>query len=172
MTDAFPREKLGLAMGTNTMVAAVGLVIGPVLGGWLVRFGWGGVFWFNVPLGAIGTAWAALVLPAAVLTGFAFAAAGMAATTFMRSWRDFEDVMLVSMPLFLFSTTFYPLGVYPRPLQLVVECTPLYQAVWLMRDLSLGTVTPALLLPALYLAVMGVSGLAVAARRVSRLLLR
>jgi MFS family permease len=36
VTDAFPREQLGLAMGTNTMVAAVGLVIGPVLGGVLV----------------------------------------------------------------------------------------------------------------------------------------
>ena len=33
VTDAFPKEELGLAMGTNTMVAAVGLVIGPVLGG-------------------------------------------------------------------------------------------------------------------------------------------
>ena len=62
VTDAFPREKLGLAMGTNTMVAAVGLVIGPILGGWLVLAGWQWVFWFNVPLGVIGTAWAALVL--------------------------------------------------------------------------------------------------------------
>ncbi len=62
VTDAFPREKLGLAMGTNTMVAAVGLVIGPVLGGWLVEFGWEWVFWFNVPLGVIGTVWGALVL--------------------------------------------------------------------------------------------------------------
>ena len=62
VTDAFPREQLGLAMGTNTMVAAVGLVIGPVLGGWLVEFGWAWVFWFNVPIGIIGTVWAALVL--------------------------------------------------------------------------------------------------------------
>ena len=36
VTDAFPREQLGLAMGTNTMVAAIGLVLGPVLGGALV----------------------------------------------------------------------------------------------------------------------------------------
>src|SRR5438046_1802992 len=36
VTDAFPREELGLAMGTNTTVAAVGLVIGPALGGALV----------------------------------------------------------------------------------------------------------------------------------------
>ncbi len=62
VTDAFPREQLGLAMGTNTMVAAVGLVIGPVLGGWLVGFGWAWVFWFNVPIGIVGTVWAALVL--------------------------------------------------------------------------------------------------------------
>lgn len=62
VTDAFPRERLGLAMGTNVMVAAVGLVVGPVLGGWLVGYGWEWVFWFNLPLGALGTAWAALVL--------------------------------------------------------------------------------------------------------------
>src|SRR4029079_13785932 len=40
VTDAFPKEQLGLAMGTNTMVAAVGLVIGPVLGGALVSVSW------------------------------------------------------------------------------------------------------------------------------------
>ncbi len=62
VTDAFPREQLGLAMGTNTMVAAVGLVIGPVLGGALVAISWPWVFWFNVPLGLAGSAWAALVL--------------------------------------------------------------------------------------------------------------
>ena len=50
VTDAFPKEQLGLAMGTNTMVAAVGLVIGPVLGGALVAISWHWVFWFNVPL--------------------------------------------------------------------------------------------------------------------------
>src|SRR6266550_4060651 len=62
VTDAFPREQLGLAMGTNTMVAAVGLVIGPVLGGVLVAISWHWVFWFNVPLGLAGAIWGALVL--------------------------------------------------------------------------------------------------------------
>ena len=51
VTDAFPKEELGLAMGTNVMVAAVGLVIGPVLGGVLVELSWHWVFWFNVPFG-------------------------------------------------------------------------------------------------------------------------
>jgi EmrB/QacA subfamily drug resistance transporter len=62
VTDAFPREQLGLAMGTNTMVAAVGLVIGPVLGGALVAIAWHWVFWFNVPFGLLGAAWGQAVL--------------------------------------------------------------------------------------------------------------
>jgi EmrB/QacA subfamily drug resistance transporter len=62
VTDAFPAEQLGLAMGTNTMVAAIGLVIGPVLGGALVAISWHWVFWFNVPLALAGGAWAALTL--------------------------------------------------------------------------------------------------------------
>jgi len=122
-------------------------------------------------MGLLQSKWAVLALPAAILTGFAFAAAGMAATTFMRSWQDFEFVMLVSLPMFLFSTTFYPLSVYPRPLQVVVECTPLYQAITLIRGLTLGVVGPALLVPVAYLALMGLTGLLIAGRRVSRLLL-
>jgi EmrB/QacA subfamily drug resistance transporter len=62
VTDAFPREQLGLAMGTNTMVAAVGLVIGPVLGGALVSISWHWVFWFNVPVALIGSLWAGSIL--------------------------------------------------------------------------------------------------------------
>src|SRR4051812_5294083 len=62
VTDAFPREQLGLAMGTNTMVAAVGLVIGPVLGGVLVSISWHWVFRFNVPLGLAASVWAASIL--------------------------------------------------------------------------------------------------------------
>jgi EmrB/QacA subfamily drug resistance transporter len=62
VTDAFPKEELGLAMGTNTMVAAIGLAIGPVLGGALVAISWHWVFWFNVPFALAGAAWGALIL--------------------------------------------------------------------------------------------------------------
>jgi len=62
VTDAFPKEELGVAMGTNTMVAAVGLVIGPVLGGALVLISWHWVFWFNVPFALLGSFWAWQVL--------------------------------------------------------------------------------------------------------------
>ncbi len=62
VTDAFPKEELGLAMGANTMVAAIGLVLGPVLGGALVAISWHWVFWFNVPIALAGAGWGALVL--------------------------------------------------------------------------------------------------------------
>jgi EmrB/QacA subfamily drug resistance transporter len=62
VTDAFPREELGLAMGANTMVAAIGLVLGPVLGGVLVDISWHWVFWFNVPFALAGAAWGAVIL--------------------------------------------------------------------------------------------------------------
>src|SRR3954468_24967071 len=62
VTDAFPREQLGIAMGTNTMVAAIGLVLGPVLGGALVALSWHWVFWFNVPLALAGSLWGGMVL--------------------------------------------------------------------------------------------------------------
>ena len=130
---------------------------------------------FMVVMAAMGLVyswWALAALPAAVLTGFAFAAGGMACTTYMRTWQDFEFVTLATLPMFLFSTTFYPLSVYPRPLQFVVECTPLYQSVVMLRDLTLGTVGPGLLWHAAYLAVLGAIGLLVAGRRIGKLLLR
>src|SRR5262249_14014524 len=123
-------------------------------------------------MGLVHSAWAALDIPLALLIGFAFAGAGMAATTYMRSWQHFEFVTLATLPMFLFATTFYPLSVYPRAIQLVIDVTPLYQGIALLRGLTLGMVGPGLLWHALYLAVMGVLGLGVASRRISKLLRR
>jgi lipooligosaccharide transport system permease protein len=123
-------------------------------------------------MGLVHSWWALADLPAAVLTGFAFAAAGMACTTYMRTWQDFEFITLSTLPMFLFSTTFYPLSVYPEPLQLVVRCTPLYQSVAMLRDLTLGQIKPELIGHTAYLAIMGVIGLLVAGRRIGKLLLR
>lgn len=122
-------------------------------------------------LGLILSPWAVLCLPAAMLTSFAFAAIGMAATSYMRSWQDFDMVALAILPLFLFSATFYPLTVYPGWLQLVVRLTPLYQSVTLMRSLDAGVFSWALLGHVAYLAALGLFGLRVSARRLSKLLL-
>jgi lipooligosaccharide transport system permease protein len=122
-------------------------------------------------LDLVHSPWAVLDVPVAVLIGFGFAAIGMYGTTFMKSWQDFDYVILASMPLFLFSATFYPLSVYPRPAQLVIEWTPLYQGVVLLRDLTLGAPGPGLLWRAAYLALLGVAGLYAAGRRIGKLLL-
>lgn len=59
VTDAFPRAELGRALGINAMVVAVGFTLGPVIGGLLTNLlGWRWVFFFNVPLGIVGTLWA------------------------------------------------------------------------------------------------------------------
>ncbi len=122
-------------------------------------------------LGLVHSAWTVLDVPVAVLIGFGFAALGMTGTTYMKSWQDFDYILLASMPLFLFSATFYPLSVYPRPLQVVIECTPLYQGVVLLRDLTLGVVGPDLLWRAGYLAALGLAGLWASGRRIAKLLL-
>lgn len=122
-------------------------------------------------LGYTGSWYAMLALPACVLIGFAFAGVGMAATTYMRSHQDLELIALASLPLFLFSTTFYPLSTYPRWLQLAVECTPLYHGVALTRGLDLGQLSFGLIGHAGYLLVMGLIGVAVSTRRINTLLL-
>jgi lipooligosaccharide transport system permease protein len=123
-------------------------------------------------LGLVASPWAILAVPAATLLAFAFAAVGMAATTFMRSWQDFDLIQLVVLPLFLFSGTFYPISAYPEPLQLFVQLTPLYQGVDLIRALVTGAVDPGILVHVVYLVVMGLIGLSVVARRLDRLLLK
>lgn len=62
VTDAFPRRELGRALGINAMVVGAGLILGPILGGWLTGIGWRTVFWFNVPIGIVGTIAAAGLL--------------------------------------------------------------------------------------------------------------
>jgi lipooligosaccharide transport system permease protein len=116
--------------------------------------------------------WLILAFPAALLVGFAFAAVGMAATSFMRTWQDFDLIQLVILPLFLFSATFYPLETYPETLQWIVRVTPLYQGVDLIRSLAVGAISPVLLVHVAYLTVMGLIGLAVTNRRLGKLLLK
>lgn len=122
-------------------------------------------------MGLIASPWAVLALPVAALISFATAAVGVACTTYMSSWQDFEYVALVSVPMFLFSGTFYPLSVYPHVVGVIVEWSPLYQGVVILREEVLGFPSPDLAWRAAYLLLLGVAGLAVAGRRIAALLL-
>jgi lipooligosaccharide transport system permease protein len=121
--------------------------------------------------GDIHSFWALLALPAATLIGLCFAGLGTAATTFMRSWQDFDLVQLAILPLFLFSATFYPLSTYPVAGQWVVRLTPLYHGVALLRQLTLGEVGWSAVGHVAYLALLGTAGVLVAGRRLERRLL-
>ncbi|RLK11975.1 lipooligosaccharide transport system permease protein [Micromonospora sp. M71_S20] len=113
---------------------------------------------------------ALVAFPAAVLVGFAFGALGMAITTFMRSWHDFDLMSAAQFTLFLFSGTFVPAESYPAALRWAVEVTPLYRAVHLIRGVSVGAAGWEWVLDVLYLFAAMVLGLLVASRRMGRLL--
>jgi lipooligosaccharide transport system permease protein len=122
-------------------------------------------------MGLVDSWWALLAWPATWLIGLAFAGAGMALTTFMKSWQDFEYIQLAIVPMFLFSATFFPVTAFDGPLRWVVEATPLYRGVTLVRELTTGALSTDSLVSVGYLAAMGLVGLAVATRRFDKLLL-
>ena len=62
LTDAFPEEQRGFALGTNQVAGLAGMFIGLVAGGVLATLDWRAVFWVNVPVGIYGTVWAYLKL--------------------------------------------------------------------------------------------------------------
>jgi lipooligosaccharide transport system permease protein len=123
-------------------------------------------------LGLAVSPWVLLTVPAALLIGFAFGAVAMAATSFMRTWQDFDLINLVILPMFLFSGTFYPIDAYPEALRIFVQLTPLYQGVDLLRSLAVGHLDAVLLGHVAYLAVMGIAGLYLVSRRLDKLLLK
>jgi lipooligosaccharide transport system permease protein len=106
------------------------------------------------------------------LVGLCFAGLGIAATSFMRSWQDFDYIQLATLPMFLFSATFYPLSAYTPTAQLIVQATPLYNGVALLRALVGGDVGWSTAGHAAYLVALGLAGVAVAARRLEHRLLR
>ena len=122
--------------------------------------------------GLIVSPWVLLAVPGALLVGFAFGAVAMAATSFMKTWQDFDLIQLVILPLFLFSATFYPLETYPPAIQAIVAWTPLYQGVDLLRSLAVGHIDWSIVVHVVYLATFGTIGLAVVARRLDKLLLK
>jgi lipooligosaccharide transport system permease protein len=123
-------------------------------------------------MGLVRSWWMLLALPATVVIGFGFAGAGMALTTYMRTWQDFEYIELAITPMFLFSATFFPVSSYPDSIEAIVKLTPLYQGVVLCRDLTLGTPGWEAVTAVIYLVAMGVVGQFVAGRRIATLLLK
>jgi lipooligosaccharide transport system permease protein len=121
--------------------------------------------------GLTSSVWTLMALPASILIGFAFAAVGMAATSYMKSWQNFDMVNLAILVLFLFSATFFPVTVYPPSIRFLAQLSPLYHGVSLIRGLTLGNLQPTLILHAGFLVAMGLVGVTIARRRLAKLLL-
>lgn len=121
--------------------------------------------------GLVTSPWAILAVPGAVLIGFAFASIGCAATSFARNWQDFDLIILAQMPIFLFSATFYPASIYPGPIRVLAEISPLTRGVDLVRGLTTGVLSPTMLIDVAYLIALGLVGIVITSRRLGRVLL-
>lgn len=124
-------------------------------------------------MGLLISPWAVLALPATLFCSLAFCAAGLATSTYLRTVQDFDlPFGLIIMPMFLFSGTFFPIEVYPQIIQWVVQATPLYHAVELLRGLTTGIVGWPILVHVGYLAVFGSVAMVIARRRLATRLLK
>lgn len=112
-----------------------------------------------------------LAIPGSIVVGYAFGAGGLAVTTYLRDWADFQLIQLVMLPMFLFATTFYPVSVYPSWAQPLVKLLPLYQCIQLLREPALGIFHWDILIAIAYLTILGSFALALGSRRLSRQLL-
>ena len=120
--------------------------------------------------GAERSAWVVLAIPAAVLTGAAFAAPLAAWSVTRKTETSFNVVFRFGMiPLMLFSGTFFPLSQLPAWLRPLAYATPLWHGVALCRAFSLGQVNWLEALGhVLYLAVLAGTGVWAGARTYSR----
>jgi lipooligosaccharide transport system permease protein len=123
-------------------------------------------------MGLVPAATGIFALPASMLIGFATAAAGLVAVTFMRSWQDLDLLFVITLPLFLFSGTFFPVDTYPEPLRTIVEFSPLYRGVDLVRAMTTGVIGFAQVIDVIYLFAMGLLFVFIASRRMGRMLLK
>jgi lipooligosaccharide transport system permease protein len=123
-------------------------------------------------MGLVPSGLGIFALPASMLIGFATAAAGLVAVTFMRSWQDLDMIFVVTLPLFLFSGTFFPITTYPEPLRTIVEFSPLYRGVDLVRGMTTGVLGVSQLIDVVYLFAIGMFFVFIASRRMGKMLLK
>ena len=132
------------------------------------------MFVIMLAMGLILSPWGLLIVPSALLVAAAFAAAGLAGTSYLRTVNDFDIPLgLIVMPMFLFSGTFFPIeGVLPSWLVTIVTFTPLYHGIELLRGLSTGLVGPELLVSFGYLVAFFAICMTIAIRRMQTKLIK
>jgi len=159
-----------LATPMSVLDIAIGEVIWALIRGSLYSAGFLVIL---LPLGLIVSPWGIVALPAAIFVSACFSAGAILLMTLVNKIDDFDKVMnLLVLPMFLFSTTFFPLSVYPAPIRVVVFLLPLYHGISLLRGLTLGVIGWSLLGHFAYLVVFGGISMKVATGRLQKKLVK
>ncbi|WP_282006610.1 ABC transporter permease [Propioniciclava sinopodophylli] len=158
-----------LQTSLGPMDVALGEIFMALFRGLLYAVGFLGVLGV---MGLVTSWWALAMIPVALLIALGFASLGMAVTSFMKSFQQLDLVPMVLLPMFLFSSTLFPISVYPGWVQGVIQALPLWHGVELMRQLSIGFFSPMTLVHLSYFAVMTVFGVTLVTWRLRKLFLR
>ncbi|WCC80306.1 ABC transporter permease [Cutibacterium equinum] len=126
---------------------------------------------FLVAMGLATSWWAVLMVPSALLIALGFASFGMGVTSFLKTFQQMDLINFIMLPMFLLSATFYPITVYPKAVQWIIEVMPLWHGVEMMRQLSVGHVTTVTGAHAIYFVAMTVLGTWLTASRLRALFL-
>jgi lipooligosaccharide transport system permease protein len=120
----------------------------------------------------LNLAWTAfLALPAILVIAFGFASLGMGITSYLKTFQQMDVIPLVLLPMFLLSATFFPITVYPEVIQWFIMALPLWHGVELVRGLTTGALSIAMLGHLAYYLGMIALGLIFTTRRLRALFL-
>jgi lipooligosaccharide transport system permease protein len=158
-----------LATSLGPLDVALGEILTALIRGFAYAVGFMAV---ATPMGLIPSWWGVSAIPAAVLIAFGFASIGMAITSYFKSYQQMGLINISLLPIFLFSGSFYPLSVFPDWAQVIIKSLPLWHAIELIRNLSLGIINFSLLGHIAYFLVMIVVGLFFTTRRLNALFMR
>jgi lipooligosaccharide transport system permease protein len=158
-----------LATSLGPLDVALGEILTALLRGFAYAVGFMAV---ATPMGLIPSWWGVLAIPAAVLIAFGFASIGMAITSYFKSYQQMGLINISLLPIFLFSGSFYPLSVFPEWAQIIIKTLPLWHAIEMVRNLSLGIINLSLLGHIAYFVVMVVVGLFFTTKRLNALFMR
>jgi lipooligosaccharide transport system permease protein len=158
-----------LATSLGPLDVALGEILTALLRGFAYAVGFMAV---ATPMGLIPSWWGVLAIPAAVLIAFGFASIGMAITSYFKSYQQMGLINISLLPIFLFSGSFYPISVFPDWAQIVIKILPLWHAIEMIRNLTLGIINFSLLGHIAYFLVMIVVGLFFTTKRLNALFMR
>lgn len=157
-----------LATSIGPLDVALGEIVYALLRGGVYALG----FLTVMQVMGLNLAWtAALAIPAVLLIAFGFASIGMAITSYMKTFQQMDWINFVMLPMFLFSATFYPLTVYPQPVQWFIQAMPLWHGVELVRGLTTGVLSSMMLVHVGYYLVMIAVGIVFTTKRLRSLFL-